>query len=206
MKFFNREEFVVVGVILGVVVLITSLNLRVAIRRARDSQRRADVGAISNALEKYHQDFGFFPPSTDDGRVQACKGDNFDKIVKELSSEKFGLDKFFSGMVGCRWGEDSFTDVADASSEAYIKRIPQDPKQNQGISYLYLSNMHRFQIYTYLEGEKEEDTYHEGVVKRDLMCGEKVCNYGKAFGETPLDISIDEYETLLEEKRKERQK
>jgi len=35
------------------------------------------------------------------------------------------------------------------------------------------------------------------------MCGAKTCNYGISDGETPLDISVEEYENILRLKNKE---
>jgi len=100
MKPFNRQELIGVVLISLVVFSATWFNLKVAIRRSRDAQRKADLGAISDALGLYNQDFGFFPPS-DNGKIKACKADNFDEIVSALSKETFSLNKFFEGLRSC---------------------------------------------------------------------------------------------------------
>jgi hypothetical protein len=48
-----------------------------------------------------------------------------------------------------------------------------------------------------LEGEEEAE-YRQDLVEYGLMCGERVCNFGKSSGSTPLDKSIQEYENELE--------
>ncbi len=200
MKPFSKNEILVTLFILFVIVLLTSLNLRVSIRRARDSQRRSDIGAISDALYKYQKDFGFFPPATDDGKILACKGDGFGTIPKEISEEeKKAL--FFRSLRGCNWGEDALADVNDELYEPYLKVIPGDPKAGAGYSYYYLSDMDRFQLYAYLEGESSEIGFRQGIVGRNLNCGVNICNFGKAYGETPLEKTLQEYENELKKRR-----
>lgn len=205
MKPFTKHELIGVGVILLVIFIITLANLQVAIRRSRDVQRRADLGAISNALGRYQEDFGFFPPS-EAGKIKACKGENFESVIKELEEkEEFDQNKFFSeALTPCDWGGDSLSDLGLFGDElsSYLKVILQDPKRGEGMSYLYLSNTRRFQLYSYLEGEEEEEGYNLGIVNRKLLCGNKICSFGKSFANTPLDKSIEEYEQELLEKSK----
>ena len=92
-------------------------------------------------------------------------------------------------------------DVTDEAYAPYLINLPQDPQANGGITYLYLSNTKRFQLYTYLEGKESEDGYSPGMVGRNLECGKNyICSFGKSFGETPLDKSIEKYEQILLEK------
>lgn len=63
MKPFTKNEYFVTGVIFLFLVVITLLNLNIAVRRSRDVQRRSDLGAVANALETYNEDFGYFPPN-----------------------------------------------------------------------------------------------------------------------------------------------
>jgi type II secretory pathway pseudopilin PulG len=202
MKPFTRNEILGVSIILVCLGAITFKNMQVAIRRSRDSQRRADLGAISNALNKYQQDFGFFPPS-EDGKIKACKGANFELVIKKFKEKEFNQNKFFTeALTTCEWGEDSLTDLGlfENGLFSYLKAIPRDSKYSEGVSYLYLSNTKRYQLYAYLEGEESEDTFNPDIVERDLECGNKVCSFGKSFADTPLDKSIEEYEQeLLEE-------
>jgi hypothetical protein len=114
----------------------------------------------------------------------------------------FDQNIYFQGLEACDWGSDPLEDVSDLSYPAYMQTLPKDPQTLGGISYLYLSNLNRFQIYSYLEGGKDEDGYDTGIVGRGLDCGGKVCSFGKSFFDTPLDRSIEEYEKELFERAK----
>jgi type II secretory pathway pseudopilin PulG len=196
MKAFTKNEVKMVSLILLFICIFTLLNLQVSLRRARDSQRRSDIGAIADALDKYQKEFGFFPPSTPDGKILACKGENFGPIPSDVKdSEK--RNYFFKLLRGCDWGKDSLTDVNDDSYQQYLKVIPGDSKQGQGYSYLYVSNTNRYQLYAYLEGGNSEIGYRTGIVQRNLKCGDNVCNFGKAYGKTPLEKSLEEYENEI---------
>jgi hypothetical protein len=196
MRPFSKNEIITTSAILLIIFLFTFLNLQVSLRRSRDVQRKADLGTIFDALDEYQKDFGFFPPSTSDGRILACKGDNFGPIPKTIP-EGDRRNYFFSMLRGCDWGKDSLRDVNDDSYKPYLQVIPGDPKAGQGYAYYYLSNLNRFQLYSYLEGESSETGFRKGIVDRNLMCGVNKCNFGKAYGETPLEKSIEEYENEL---------
>lgn len=172
----------IVLVILLAIVAATLINLRVSFRKARDAQRKADIRSIYDALMKYQHEFGFFPASSEDGRIMACGG---------------RLDeKGFPVFDPCQWYEDALQDVFDPSYPAYLKVIPGDPRQGQGRSYYYLSNSKHFQIYASLESDSE-DEYEPAVVNRNLPCGQYICNVGRSDGKTPLDKSLQEYENEL---------
>lgn len=202
LRFFNKNELIATLIILSVLGAALYKNMILALRRARDAQRRADINALVDQVSNYGRDFTFVPVD-EDGKIRACKGENFASVVQDLKKEKdFDRNLFFSGLTGCQWGKDSLTDVLDESFNPYIKILPQDPKTNEGLSYLYLSNGTRFQIYAYLEGEADEEGFRDGIVKRNLRCGNKICNFGKAYGTTPLEKSIEDYEKELLEKEK----
>ncbi len=202
MKPFTRHEALAVTVIIFFTVSITLYNLNISVRRARDAQRRADIGDLTNALIRYRDDFGFFPPSAND-KIVACKGENFEAGLEEIKKDaEFNKEKFFGILVSCEWGEDALRDVTDESYEPYLKVIFQDPGSGKGMSYLYLSNSNRFQIFAYMEGADEEIGYDEAIVRRNLECGEGyICSFGKSYA-APLDRSIDDYEKELLEKAK----
>ena len=195
LKRFTKNELTVVTLIFVVIIFASYINLKASIVRARDAQRRADLKAVANALEKYNSEFGFFPPSSDDGKILACRGPNFEAVIEEIK-EEFDLNKYFQGLRECSWGQDKFGDLSGLET-IYLEKLPNDPNSNQGSTFLYLSNTKRYQIYGHLEGGKNEEGYDEEIIKRGLSCGNQVCNYGLAFGSTPLNISIDEYENQL---------
>ncbi len=200
---FTRNEIIGVLVILLVLASVTGYNLSLALRRARDAQRRADVNALVNALVIYNDEFSFVPYARD-GKIQACKGENFNQEIAEITATTpFSTDRFRNILEPCEWGETKFEDVLDSSHKPYLERIPQDPKANLGNSYLYLSNGRIFQVYAYLEGEAAEDGYRENIVARNLTCGNNVCNFGKSIDQVPLEKSIEEYELELFELQKQ---
>lgn len=205
MKFFTKNELKGVGIILLFIFALSIFNFRISLRRARDAQRKGDLRAISNALEKYHDDFGFFPPATQNGKIKAC----FDGVLEGRKSEDeeespFILDDFFAQLKACEWGKDSLRDVSDPDHPAYLPTIPADPKTDQDVNYRYFSSQNRYQIYTYLEGGDSEAEYNTAIVERGVSCGNKVCSFGLSFGSTPLNKSIEEYELELLELEKAR--
>jgi len=107
MKPFSKQELIGVTLIFIVVFGLTFIGLQASIRRSRDVQRKADLGAISDALHKFQEEFGFFPPS--DGRkIRACKGNNFNEILTEIKdTETFDRELFFQGLRACEYGVDS---------------------------------------------------------------------------------------------------
>lgn len=185
---FNRNESIAVGFILLVLGTAIYSNLQVALRRSRDAQRKADVRAVSDALAKFQHDFAYFPIS-ENGKIVACGGEQKD-------------EKGFPILTACEWGWDSLRDVADSDYPAYLTRIPSDPKHGDGRRYYYLSNQKRFQIFASLEGLDEQEADPK-IAARNLPCGNKICNFGLGYSETPTDITIEEYEKQLLEKQEE---
>lgn len=181
---FSQQEFKGLAIILLIIVGISLPNFLVSLRRARDAQRRSDIGAIKDSLLRYQADFGYFPFSVD-GKIAAC----------EPVTKKDELTYVFSA---CEWGKDALKDLSDPSYSPYIAKLPLDPDHAKGIAYLYFSNGSRFQIYAALEG-KDEAEYDPAILKRNSACGSKICNFGKSFSQTPLDKSIEEYENEINE-------
>lgn len=178
MNNFSKSELKAILIIFAFLVVISTPNFIVSLRRARDAQRKADIGSIQDALYRYQADFGTFPLSIN-GKIAACEPVSF----KEVSGIKTPV---FSP---CEWGKSSLADLSDSSYPPYLKIIPNG-------SYYYFSNGSRFQIYGALEG-KDEDEYDESIIKRGIYCGEKICNFGKSSGRTPLNMPIEEYENSI---------
>lgn len=195
MKYFSKNEFKAIVVIFAVLAVIAIPNFQAALRRARDMQRRQDLGSIHDALGAFHKDFGFFPPASEDGRIVACKGDNLEEAIKKASeTEEFDLQAYFAGLRACRWGEDALIDASGQTDTKYLQTIYADPRLDSGISYKYVSNIERYQIFAYLEGEEEEIGHSDKIVARQLKCGSEICNFGRAYGATPLEKPLKEYQ------------
>lgn len=189
MKSFSKEEKYALAIILGAIIIVSAPNFVISLRLSRDAQRKTDIGSIYSALNEFQADFGSFPLSKN-GQIAVCE-----PVAKKVIN---GLETFdFSP---CVWGKDSLKDLSDPAYPPYLKTLPQDPYFSRGVNYYYLSNGSRYQIYGALEG-KGEDEYDEKIIARQLPCGNKICNFGKAFGKTPLDKSIEEYENEINAKK-----
>lgn len=179
---FKKVEIIVVSLTLVTIGVAIYLNLRISLRRERDFQRKSDIWAIHDALIAYMNDESSFPPSHQ-GKIVACFG---------------GVDESeIPQRVPCEWHKDPLPNIF--KDKIYLENLPTDPHHNQGARYYYISNGRYFQLYAALEGQ-DEDEYNKAIVARNIMCGVRRCNYGKGFGETPLDKSIEEYENELREK------
>lgn len=183
----TKKEFLVFTVTILCIVLATYFNLLGALLKARDVQRKGDLGAISNGLAAYQADIYSYPAS-EDGHIVACLGGFDDRGIPQRRK--------------CVWGEEGLRDIfyEDPNYPDYMKTIPQDPKTVDGVNYLYLSNGRHYQLFGHLEGLDKEPEYNPKVVARNLSCGNQICNFGVSDGETPLEKSIEEYENELREK------
>lgn len=196
MKFFSKQELVGVGIILTVIFFVTGINMNMALLRARDAQRKSDLGAMSNALHSYFEEYGFLPPS-EDGYIKACRGEGYEELLQEFEeTQKYDNSRLIEKMRICIWGEDPLPDPYD-ENKLFLAKLYKDPRTDEGYSYYFLSNTKRFQLYTALEEIPDSVGYDESIVARGLSCGTKVCSFGKGFAETPLDRSIDQYEDEL---------
>lgn len=196
MRLFTKSELTAVIFTFIILFTFSYINFQASLRRARDSQRRDDLGTIYNALGEFQTDFGFYPPASTDGRIIACKGDNFDSVIQKLKTlPEFDLQVYLTGLKPCDWGWDSLSEFSEGKT--YLKTISSDPHHSLGVRYFYISNLNRFQIYSYLEGEKGEQGYNQGIVDRTIYCGNKICSFGRASGITPLEKSLEEYENEL---------
>lgn len=202
MRSFSKQELVVVTVILAIIAIVSFVNFGTSLRRARDAQRKSDLGSISRALEKYQGLYGFFPPSSDDGRIIACFDEPLimetpESFSENIKGDKFVYEDFFNLQRACGWGEDGLLDPVAPEPEAILDVFPQDPLHAKGLTYLYISNARRYQLLAYLEGGSEEDEYSVGVLERELNCGVKLCNMGLGYASTPVDITLEEHERRI---------
>jgi hypothetical protein len=199
MRFFTKEESGVIVLILLLIGVVSFNNFRLALRRSRDSDRKQDAARVADALRFYKEDFGFYPPSSESGRIVACSK-NGGQVEIDLEEKEMSLEEQLLGIFDpCEWGNDALKDITDPDYPPYMKGLPKDPQWEKGIKYIYRSNTKHFQLYVSLESD-EEDEYNEDIVEYGVMCGERVCNFGKSSGAVPLDKSLEEYENELEQK------
>jgi len=172
----TKRETVSIFIILSLIFSASIYNFNIAIRRSRDAQRKADVRSITEAINKYQDDFGFLPAS-ENGKIVACA----------------------PAFRPCDWGKDGVFDISDPSYPPYLEKLPIDPDSKDGVSYYYESGVKKFQVLASLEG-KDEPEYDEKIEARQVNCGTKICNFGLSGGDAPLDKSVQEYEAELDEK------
>lgn len=181
---YKKTEFVWVLVVLCVIGLATYLNLQVSLRRGRDVQRKSDIKTIHDGLLSYFIDESSFPQAFE-GKIVACFGGVDDRGIAQA--------------IPCDWSRDGLANIW--SKAVYLLHLPTDPHHNDGARYYYISNGRYFQLYAALEG-RDEAEYDENIVKRNIMCGDRVCNFGLSSYGAPLDKSIEEYENELRTKSK----
>lgn len=187
MKFFTKEEIKKVGIILVILLGVSFVNFSGSIRKARDAQRNSDLTYLREKLEEFQSEVGYFPPASRDGKIMAC--------MKEGTVVNMEF-KRLENPAPCLWGEDSLVNFFSATPKTIMERIPVDPQNDDDVSYIYKSSGSRFQIYASLEGKNEAE-FNAKINDLKLKCGSRNCNFGKAFSDTPLDKTIEEYERQL---------
>ena len=180
----SLPEIKVVGAILFVIVAFSLWNFRLANIRARDIQRKNDLKHIKTALDNYAKEVGLLPVSRDN-KILACDP----RVISQESSPSGNQEIEFKP---CDWGLDKI--VNPYTEAAFIDGLPIDPLSSQGRTYIYLSNGRNYQLLASLE-QKNEAEYNKGVAQRNLLCGDKTCNFAVASSNNlPLDKSIEEIE------------
>lgn len=172
MKPFTKIELLNLGIIFVILIILSVPNFILSIKRSRDVTRKNDLGEIMNVLDVYLDRYREFPASSD-GKIVACAEGNIDQ---------------YTVFTSCEWGGPS-----------PFGTLPSDPQKNMGASYIYLSNGKHYQVLGALE-VTGDDEFREDVVKRNIGCGTRQCNFGRGYSNTPLDISLEEYENELLEK------
>ena len=165
---FTRTEALGILAIIAVIIFLSLRNFQISEIRARDEQRKNNATNLVHAIERYHSDFGVFPPSTPDGKLIACG-----------AADQVTL---------CEWGKSKLVDLKN-QNVVYMDPIPIDPRQGQGISLRYISNGSKFQILTHLE--HPSDPARSKIVESwGLDCGKMRCNYGVTGSLEPVTERI----------------
>lgn len=184
---FTKEEIKKVGLILTVLLALSLISFSGSLRKARDAQRNADLTYLKEKLDEYHSEIGYFPAAGGDGTILACKDRN---TIVNLEFKRL------ENPAPCKWGEDSLVNYFSDTPKTILEKLPIDPSRNKDMTYIYKSSESRFQLYASLEGANEAE-YNKKIASLKLKCGKSICNFGKAFSDTPLNMSIKDYETQL---------
>lgn len=166
---FTLLEFLGVLVIISIVIAAMLWNFQTSKVKARNEQRKANARSIVYGVQAYKEDFGVFPRSKD-GKLFACG-----------SAEK---------LTACEYGRDKLLDLRDSNHSPYLDPIPYDPNQGQGIFMYYVSSSVDFQVYAHLENNDDPE-YSEEVEKFNILCGQKICNYGITIGAKPVKEKLE---------------
>ncbi len=173
---FTKNELKALGVIFLSLFVFMYISYGNSLQKSRDVQRKNDVRDVANSLEAFHKKYNFYP-SSQDGKVVGCNP------VVSSDGKQIQLSV-------CAWGEKT-----DA-----LENLRVDPLSKYGREYYYLSSGTRFQIYASLENQKEAE-FNQKINVRNLKCGNKICNFGLSSGDTPLDMTIEDYEYKLKLER-----
>ncbi|MDO8504058.1 MAG: hypothetical protein Q7S60_05245 [bacterium] len=164
----TRTETLFVGTVLLITWTFAFINFQEAEVKAHDIQRKNDLKHIAAALNDYRGTVRGYPAATD-GKILAC-GDEFKTV--------------------CLWGQNAIVEPQNPD-KAYISPLPQDPSARGGHDYTYMSDGRNFQIYASLE-RRSDDEYNESIIKRSLLCGKKICNFGVgSSNDLPLDRDLE---------------
>jgi hypothetical protein len=187
MKSFSKQEVISLIIIFLILVVVSWPNFSLSLRRSRDQIRRDDLGNIQSAIDAYYTDYGIFPSSTNDGKMIVCKDSG--------SSYTDSTGRIAVDLKPCQWGKDSWVNLTPGVDKVYMKVLPGDPDLDKGTSYVYLSDGSRYQLFGSLEGI-DEPGYDAKLAARNVKCGSKVCNFGRA-NNVPMYITIEEYDLQI---------
>ena len=177
-KGFTLVELLVVMAILGVLVTLVGGNFRSSQIRGRDAQRKSDLKQISNSLELFFNDYGFYPSSDEQGRILACPYD----------SE--------SGGTACDWnveGGDRFEDVYPGTANVrttYLIKIPDDPVSTYDYFYRQPGgDVKKFQLFARLENSEDQNCMGGDCANPPVTysCGSIICNFSITSSNTTYD-------------------
>ncbi|MBX4205945.1 hypothetical protein KW795_02000 [Candidatus Microgenomates bacterium] len=170
----TKKELTFVFIFISILSVFIFVNLETAKRRGRDFQRKDDLGNLTKIIDKFQSENGQLPLS-DNGKIVGCNPVRKENIVT------------FSA---CDWHDGVVAGI----------KLPFDPQTGQGFSYYFVSNGKHYQIFASLEDKSDEEA-NQKIITRALPCGQKICNVGRAGNNTPVDISLEEYEKILYEQK-----
>lgn len=156
-KGFTRVESLVLALILLVLTFVTFLNFRNSEIKARDVQRKHDIGQIVNALGAFFDEHGVYPASDEHGRIVACG--------------------CYEPLLPCDWTRDEGQrEFCDTQNIVYMPKIPGDPKGSP--PYCYTSDGLSYKLYAKLEGGRDP----EANLKSE--CQGRIYNFGVSSSNT----------------------
>ena len=137
---FTLIELLVVIVIIGILSSLLIVNFASSRSRARDIRRKTDLNQVKTALRLYYNDFQQYPTNSG-SQIRGCGA---------------------SGNTTCSWGG------AFATSETYMKSLPEDPINSGSYVYAYAQTVagQGFTLTAYLENASDQDS-----AQSQIRCG-----------------------------------
>jgi len=175
---FTLIELLVVISIIGILSVIGLNSFSSARVKARDSNRKSDLSAISKALELYYNDLGEYPDDNT-GSIMGCGTDAIEE---------------------CDWGTSKFSN--NTTGEVYLIKLPTD--SNSNYSYYYESFTVNgintsYQLYARLENTRDiaitKDNDDNPKIYANRTCGILACNYGVSSSNITLEDNGHELTT-----------
>lgn len=105
-KGFTLIEMLIVVAIIGMLAVASTQNVGQAVAKARDTRRKADVKAISDAFEMYYQDNGSYPALGDPNSQQGVDwlGNNLKKYIGKAPLDPTNTGAYYYQLVSS-WGQ-----------------------------------------------------------------------------------------------------
>lgn len=148
-------ENVFLFVVVFVVVVTTLSQLNDSYMKSRDITRKNDLGDLQKRIADFRTKIGYYPSSTEDGRIVGCNG----------VRNKAGVWLFKP----CTWG------VKNENSP-FFENMPNDPNNiAESTSYFYKSDGKSFKLYARLERFSDVE-YMAEVYNSNIPCGKLSCN------------------------------
>ncbi|MCX6792122.1 MAG: prepilin-type N-terminal cleavage/methylation domain-containing protein [Candidatus Gottesmanbacteria bacterium] len=158
---FTLIELMVVMVILAILMAIGTGAFTSSMIKGRDNTRKANLRAITSALELYYNDKGKYPTGAS-GTFSSCYST-------------------LTGTVVGSCGKDNpvFRD-SPTTGAMYMAKFPVDPVSS--LKYYYVSATgSQFQIYAHLENS-QDPAINPTIISESINCdnaaGTTLCNYG----------------------------
>lgn len=151
---FTLIELIVVMAILAILMAIGAGAFTSSLKKGRDSTRKANLRAITNALDMYYNDYGRYPAGDTNGAIVGCSS------VVPITPTPCAINSAFK----------------DANGTMYMQQLPTDPVSSQKYYYRAPAT-NQFQIYARLENTQDPAIITPNPALSSSACGGS-CNWG----------------------------
>ena len=160
---FTLIELIVVMAILAILMAIGAGAFMSSMKKGRDSTRKANLRAITGAMELYYNDKGKYPVGVN-GAIRGC-----------------GTDTVRTDCVA----GGAFQDETPSPPTVYMQRLPTDPVDTQQYYYVSATGA-QYQIYAHLENNQDPQCLlGDCTPASGVNCGTGIlCNYGVSSANT----------------------